>query len=100
MPRPSPLAVWRSTSTVGFPRESKISRAQIFSIDMMMVGNLLGWKRWEKDKRLGRVEPETSGRGQRLGGLGKRLLQWLGVGRSKLQWASVEGRGSSPPPWR
>lgn len=44
------------------------------------------------------MEPETSGRGQRLGGLGKRLLQWLGVGRSKLQWASVEARGSSSPP--
>ena len=32
---PLPLAVWRSTSTVGFPRESRISRAQIFSMDMM-----------------------------------------------------------------
>jgi hypothetical protein len=29
------------------------------------------------------VEPEASGRGQRLGGLAKRLLQWVGGGEER-----------------
>lgn len=59
--------------------------------------DLLGWTRGkETDKRLRRVEPEASGRGQRLGGLGKRLLQWVGGGEE--QAAIRHCRRGSPLP--
>lgn len=45
------------------------------------------------------MEPEINGRGRRLGGMGKRLLQWGWgwVGRCWLQSRAVEG--IPPPPW-
>lgn len=46
------------------------------------------------------MEPETSGRGQRLGGLGKRLLQWLGGGEEQTAVGLCRSKGFFLPPWR
>lgn len=44
------------------------------------------------------MEPDASGRGQRLGGLAKRLLQWVGGGEERAAISTVEG--VLPSPWR
>lgn len=89
LPCSLPLAVWRSTSTVGFPRESRISRAQIFSIDMM--AEMLGGREGRRKIRGLERRSLISGRGYRLGAMGKRLLQWVGVGEEVAAVLALEG---------
>lgn len=74
---------------MGFPRESRISRAQIFSIDMM-AEILRGREGRRKIRGLERWSL-ISGRGYRLGGMGKRLLQWVGGGEELAAVLALEG---------
>lgn len=79
---------------MGFPRESRISRAQIFSIDMM--AEISGGRKGRKIRGLKRWSL-ISGRDQRLGGMGKRLLQWVGGGEELAAVLPLEG--IPPTPW-
>ena len=95
--RSVPLAVWRSTSTVGFPRESKISRAQIFSIDMMSGISLGGREVRIKVRGLEGRSLRSVGGARSWAGWESGYCSGWGVGRSRLLPSAVEAVEGIPP---